>query len=118
LEDLYYRWFDAIYHNDEEAVREVIATERYLEDFMRAASSHTYPRPPEHSEIRISDIEILRDGAECLVVFVELDLSEWLDDQIPGSTVQVMYPQGNSWAFASNWQHKGDLWEQDCEVEH
>src|SRR5690606_29302783 len=39
LQDLYFRWFTAIYNEDENTVLEVIATQRYLEDFRRAITT-------------------------------------------------------------------------------
>src|SRR5690606_2934523 len=53
LEDLYFRWFDAIYRNDEEAVREAIATERYLTDFRNAVGSLDIPRQPEREDVAV-----------------------------------------------------------------
>ncbi len=46
LQDLYYRWFDAIYRNDEDAVREVVATEDDLDAFPRAVENMHAPARP------------------------------------------------------------------------
>src|SRR5690606_31914706 len=67
LEDLYYRWFDAIYHNDETAVREVVATEVYLDAFSNAVDNLDLPSAPTRDGIVVTELEILRDDAKCLV---------------------------------------------------
>src|SRR5690554_310862 len=77
LQDLYFRWFDAIYRNDEEAVREIAATQNNLEDFHRAVEQLRFPRAPTPDDIRVSDVEILRWDESCLVVYSVLDVSSW-----------------------------------------
>ncbi len=48
LQDLYYRWFDAIYRNDGEAVREVVATEQGSQAISKERSaSRCFDRIPQ-----------------------------------------------------------------------
>lgn len=117
LEDLYYRWFDAIYRNDEEAVREVIATEDRLEAFQEMAANHSYPSAPDPAQIRTKDVEILEDSPDCLVVHSTLDLTEWLGEGMTSSGVDVLWPHTDGWRRATLWAHPQDLWRTDCEAE-
>ncbi|HEX2154979.1 MAG TPA: hypothetical protein VHL52_13510, partial [Acidimicrobiia bacterium] len=72
------------------------------------------PRGPEPSDIKIAEISVLRDTPDCLVAHVELDLTAWRGDSSIGTTVNVLYPKGDRWRFATNWTDPNDMWEQDC----
>lgn len=117
LQALYFGWFTAIHNKDEEAVREVIATERYLEDFRTAVTTLEYPRPPNKDEIVIKDLEILRDTENCLVTYSTVDLTLWLGEDATVSGVRVLLPVGGDWRFGTAWTHKEDRWQQDCDIE-
>lgn len=117
LEDLYYRWFDAIYRNDEAAVREVVATEQALSDFRSAVENLDLPREPTRKEIRISDLEILRDDTQCLVTYSTLDLTAWRGEGVETSGVDVLLRVDASWRLGTTWTNPSDLWEPDCLIE-
>lgn len=117
LEDLYFRWFDAIYRNDEEAVREAIATERYLTDFRNAVDSLDIPRQPEREDVAVSGVEILRDSESCLVTYATVDARQLLGDEGEGSRVNVLLYSEGRWKLATVWTNKTDLWQQDCEIQ-
>lgn len=117
LEDLYFGWFDAIYHNDEEAVREVVATSNNIEDFHQAVESLTLPSPPIRAEIQVKDVEILRDDDRCLVTYSILDVSQWRGEGALSEGVNVLLPVEGEWRFGTAWTHRYDLWEADCSIE-
>jgi hypothetical protein len=115
LEDLYFRWFDAIYRKDEEAVMDVIATPERLDAFREAAANHQYPTEPLREQVAVRELELLRDGPDCLVTFSTLDLTGWLGDGMTSSAVDVLWPHDErSWRRASLWTNRNDLWENDC----
>lgn len=114
LEDLYFRWFEAIYNNDEEAVRQVIATERGLANFQRAVDESDLPDPPDEGDINIQSLEILQDDSDCLVTYSHLDLTRWRGAGAQSEVVDVLWPSGHGWRFATSWQSKEDLWQDDC----
>ncbi len=116
LEDLYFRWFDAIYHNDEEAVRKVVATERRLANFRRAVDELDLPTPPGRYDIVVSRVEVLRDSPDCLVTFSEVDQTMWRGPGMRSSIVDVLWAHEDHWRFATSWQNRGDLWEGDCDA--
>lgn len=117
LQDLYYGWFTAIYNEDENTVLEVIATQRYLEDFRRAITTLEYPRAPEKDEIVVTELEILRDTEECLVTYSTIDVTSWLGDDAIVTGVDVLLPVDGEWRFGTAWIYKEDLWQRDCEIE-
>lgn len=117
LEDLYFRWFDAIYHDDEEAVRQVVSTERGLDDFAQAVAQMELPREPRREDVRVDTVEVLRDDDDCLVVFHDLDLTEWRGPDSRSSLVDVLFPYESGWRFATSWQNRNDLWEADCDAD-
>jgi hypothetical protein len=117
LQDLYYGWFLAIYNQDEETVRQVIATQRYLDDFRRAIAEVDYPRAPTQEDVVVTDLEILRDSNECLVTYSTIDVSRWLGDGASVTSVNVLLPVHGEWRFGTAWMYRDDLWQQDCEIE-
>ena len=116
LEDLWFRWFDAIYREDEEAVRDVVATSRGLDDFQGARNSLELPREPRPEDIEVSVVEVLLDRSNCLVAYSSLDLSSWLGEGSTRTGVDVLYPHEDGWRFATHWVNDTDLWENDCDA--
>lgn len=114
LQDLWFGWFDAIYHNDEEAVREVVATEASIQNFRDAVPQLGADRPPQPDDIVVDGVEILMETPECLVVFSELDLSSWRGEEAVTSGVDVLWDFGDTWRKATRWTNRGDLWQNDC----
>lgn len=117
LEDLYFRWFDAIYRDDETAVRQVIATEENLEAFRNATTDLDLPSPPTPELIDIVSIEILRDDPTCLVTFSEFDLTTWRGEGAVSTGVNVLLKHEGRWKLASAWTHRNDLWQDDCLIQ-
>lgn len=117
LQDLYFRWFDAIYRNDEEAVREIAATQNNLDDFRNAIEEMDLPSAPDPGDIQIHDVEVLRWDESCLVVYSVLDLSNWRGDGAISEGVDVLLPVEGEWRLGTAWGNKSDLWQQDCEIE-
>lgn len=117
LQDLYYRWFDAIYRNDEDAVRQVIATGVYLNAFRDSVENMELPRAPQYDDIVIRDLELLRDTRRCLVTFATIDLTSWRGQDALTSGVNVLLPVNGGWRFATSWTNKSDLWEADCDIQ-
>jgi hypothetical protein len=114
LENLWFGWFDAIYRDDQDAVRLVIATEAGLEDFQEAATSVEYAGPPSREDVLVEDPEILRDDDQCLVVYSTLHVMEFVKEPGTSSGVDVLWPYKGGWRRATRWGNRGDLWEQDC----
>lgn len=116
LEDLYFRWFEAIYHEDEEAVMDVVATEVYLDSFRDAVTNLELARSPRRSEVVVRDVEVLRDDAKCLVTFSTLDLTAWRGKGVTTSGVDVLLRVDGDWRFGTSWTNRDDLWEGDCKI--
>jgi hypothetical protein len=117
LEDLWFRWFDAIYRNDEDAVRAVIATEAGLEDFREAVTSVAYAGSPSRGDVLVEHPEILRDDEQCLVVYSTLNVSGFVEEPGTSAGVDVLWPHEAGWRRATRWGNRGDIWEQDCDAQ-
>lgn len=115
LKELYFGWLDAIDRNDEEAVRDAVATEKYLEAFRAAMKDLDFVVTPTSDRIVITDVEILLDRVDCLVVFATVDLSGLLGSDVSVTNVNVLWPGNGGWRFATNWKYPTDLWQQDCD---
>lgn len=118
LEDLYFRWFDAIYRNDEEAVLDVVALPAELVAFRNAVENLELPRAPTEADVVVTSIEVLRDTDDCVVTYSNLDLESWRGGGAVRKGVDVLYPYEGRWRLATHWANKNDLWETDCDAVH
>jgi hypothetical protein len=60
---------------------------------------------------------VLLDRPDCLVVYTAIDLSSVRDSDAEGETISVLWPDPRyGWRFATFWQLKRDLWQDDCDI--
>lgn len=114
VHDLWFRWLSAIYHEDHEALFEIVATEAFLRDFDRAVDSLSFSREPQEADLAVEIHEILLDTPDCLVVYRTISANGLLLDGRPSVRVDVLWPHGQSWRLATGWGHPDDLWMSDC----
>ena len=112
LRNLWFGWFEGIYNQDEDRIREVVGTQAMLDAARAQFGVMEFDSPPTPESIAISNLEILRSDEECLVL--------WGSTRAvfrAGSTegVQVLRSTDGRWVFAGFWTHPEDLWEADCE---
>lgn len=112
LRELWFGWFEGIYNQDEDRIREVVATEEAVET-AKESFGIDFPEPPSPSSISFSDTEILRSDEECLAVWTTMELSGFREGSTEG--VNVLRRRNGLWVQLSTWQSRNDLWEQDCE---
>ena len=115
LRELWFGWFEGIYNQDEDRIREVVATEAFLDNARAAFGTMGFAKEPEPSDIIISELEILRSDEECLVLWSFVDASSLLGDDGAKQGVDVLRRVDDSWRMATAWVYKEDLWAQDCE---
>jgi hypothetical protein len=115
LRELWFGWFEGIYNQDEERIREVVATQQML-DAAKQAFGASFDNQPSRDGISL-DIEILRSDADCLVTFGALDVSTFRGEGAVSESVQVLRNIDDEWRFATSWVHRDDLWEADCDSE-
>lgn len=112
LRELWFGWFEGIYNQDEERIREVVVLEETVET-ARESFGVEFERAPEPSDISFTETEILRSDEECLAVWTVLTTSGFRDGSSGG--VEVLRQTETGWKSLSTWTNPGDLWEADCE---
>jgi len=112
LRELWFGWFEGIYNQDEDRIREVVGTQTALDNAVAQFGVMEFSNPPSAVGLRFADIEILRADTDCLATWAQVAA-----DFRTGSTqgVQVFRRSGDSWLLVSLWTYRGDLWEADCE---
>lgn len=116
LVDLYFGWFDAIYRKDADALWDVVATEDGHSAGVGAMETLTFLHPPSKDGTDVESLEILLDREDCLVVYTEVDFSEFRGPDIGVARVEVLWPsEAHGWRFAAAWTYKDDLWQSDCD---
>ncbi len=118
LEDLYVRWFDAIYRKDESALPDIVALQRSYDAAVDAMPAAEFLAAPAETGVDLTVKEILLDQSDCLVVEFEMDLSELLGLDRAQNGVRILWPrgEGGTWRLARLWSGPGDLWEVDCNL--
>jgi len=116
LRELWFGWFEGIYNQDEERIREVVATETLLEAGIRAFETLTFTEPPSESGLQFEELEILSADEECLAVW-SVTTTPFLGSSDPRSGVEVVRWTDDGWRLTSSWRFREDLWEADCEVQ-
>jgi hypothetical protein len=114
LRDLWFGWFEGIYNQDEDRIKEVVGSQSLLEN-ARTAFGTPSEQEPRRSDFDISDIEILRADEECLAVWATLDASSYIGSPATETSVHVLRRPSEGWVFVAFWINKDDLWEADCE---
>lgn len=112
LRELWFGWFEGIYNQDEDRIREVVVLEETV-DTARQAFGEEFPRAPEPEDISFSETEILRSDEDCLAVWSVMTLHGFREGVTDG--VDVIRWTDSGWQSLSNWSNKDDLWEADCE---
>ena len=115
LRQLWFGWFEGIYNQDEERIKEVVGTQAMLDSARGAFGTLRFASPPSEDEIRFADIEILRADASCLALWISGEVG-FVDVETPSVTsVEGARWTGTSWVLVSTWRYRDDIWEADCE---
>jgi hypothetical protein len=115
LRELWFGWFEGIYNQDEDRIREVVVTQQKLETALNATLN--FRAPPTPSGLVFDELEILRSDEDCLAVWT-VSSSNFidLDTETSRSGVDILRWSGGRWRFATAWVYRDDLWEADCEA--
>jgi hypothetical protein len=116
LRELWFGWFEGIYNQDEDRIREVVGTQAMLDAARDQFNALTFVAPPSAEAVEIAESEILLSNATCLVVWSRSDAS-FLETGDLREGVDVIRRTNGSWLLVSSWAHRNDLWEGDCEAE-
>jgi hypothetical protein len=112
LRELWFGWFEGIYNEDEERIREVVVLEETVET-AKESFGVAFERAPEPEDITFEDTQLLRSDEECLAVHTTLVLTGFREGVSEG--VEILRWTHNGWKSLSTWGNPNDLWEADCD---
>jgi hypothetical protein len=116
LRTLWFGWFEGIYNEDEERIREVVGTQAMLDAARSQFGVMVFVVAPTAAAIQFEESEILRSDADCLAMWVTAS-APFLSSSPTVTSVEVTRWNGASWVLVSTWRYRDDLWEADCESE-
>jgi hypothetical protein len=114
LRELWFGWFEGIYNQDEDRIREVVATEEQVAEATDQFGVMVFAATPTADSLNFNDLELLRSDDQCLSVWATVS-ADFREGSSEG--VHIVRRSGESWLFASYWTLKEDLWEADCETQ-
>jgi len=112
LRELWFGWFEGIYNQDEDRIREVVILEETVET-ARESFGTEFERAPLPGDITFEDTEILRSDEECLAIWATIHLTGFREGASNG--VYVLRRTEKGWTRLVTWINKDDRWEADCE---
>lgn len=116
LRQLWLGWFEGIYNQDEERIKEVVGSQTALDSARTAFGSLGFVAVPTVAGVIFEEIEVLSSSEDCLVIWSRSD-ALFLENLEGGlrDGVDVLRWSVDTWVMISSWQYKDDLWEADCE---
>jgi hypothetical protein len=116
LRELWFGWFEGIYNQDEDRIKEVVGSQVLLESARGAFGNLGFVTMPGANGIVFDETDVLLSSEECLVLWSRSDALFLENPQgALREGVDVLRWNDNGWVMVSSWQLKGDLWEADCE---
>jgi hypothetical protein len=116
LRALWYGWFEGIYNQDEDRIREVVGTQAMLDAARSQFGVMEFEAAPTAEVVQFEEIEILQSDTDCLAVWVTAN-APFLASSPSVTSVEVTRWTGHSWVLVSTWRYRDDLWDADCESE-
>jgi hypothetical protein len=113
LRALWFGWFEGIYNQDEQRIRQVVGTQAMLDAALAQFGVMEFDREPRATDLTYSNSEILRADQRCLVVWTSTEVAGF--NVATTTDVHVLRFGDEGWVIASLWQEKNDLWDMDCE---
>jgi hypothetical protein len=116
LRQLWFGWFEGIYNQDEERIREVVGSQPMLDSARGAFGSLGFTAVPSNAGVAFEEIDVLLSTEDCLVIWSRSH-AQFLEDLegAPREGVDVLRWSVGRWLMVSSWQYQDDLWEADCE---
>ena len=112
LRELWFGWFEGIYNEDEERIREVVVLEETV-DTARESFGEVFLTQPDRGHIAFRSTRILRSDEGCLVVETEMVLTDFREGA--STSVHVIRFVDDAWRRLSLWRNVEDMWDQDCD---
>ena len=115
LRSLWFGWFEGIYNQDEDRIREVVGNPDQIAAAAAQFGELEMARAPVDHDFAFVDTEILETSDDCTAVWTSMSATGFSEAALEG--VHVFRWAGDSWLFVSLWTHREDLWEADCDAE-
>ena len=115
LRELWFGWFEGIYNQDEDRIRQVVATEEQVEAAVSAFGAE-FINAPTADGVVLMNTEILHSDEHCLVTWGGLDVRSFRGPDARTESVVVLRNVGGPWLMLSTWVSRNDLWRTDCDV--
>ncbi|MGH8946576.1 MAG: hypothetical protein ACRDVL_10555 [Acidimicrobiia bacterium] len=115
LRELWFGWFEGIYNEDEDRIREVVANSHQVELANEQFGVMEFTRSPQRSDISFSDTEILRSDSECLALWSTITIEGFREGT--STDVYVLRWLEDGWRIQGLWAFREDRWEADCEAQ-
>lgn len=113
LRELWFGWFEGIYNEDVDRIREVVATEHRVDEAKAAFGVVAFAGPPTIEGTTFEIFEIVYSDPECLVVW-SISRSTFVEGSTPRSGLEVLRMVKGGWRLHSSWRYREDLWQEDC----
>jgi hypothetical protein len=114
LRQLWFGWFEGIYNQDEDRIREVVGNPEQVDRAVEQFGVMEFDSAPTPEALSIKGVEILLANDGCLAVWAETNAA-FRPGSISG--VHVFRPSPDGWRLINTWALRDDLWEADCDVE-
>jgi hypothetical protein len=113
LRELWFGWFEGIYNQDEDRIREVVGNPDQVDAAVEQFGVMEFEAVPTRGAILFDDTEILLSTESCLGVWTDVDATSLVGERNDG--VHVFIKSRGEWLFISQWANREDLWERDCQ---
>jgi hypothetical protein len=113
LRELWFGWFEGIYNQDAERIREVVGNPDQVDAAVEQFDVMEFDVPPTPEALRFNDTELLLTTERCLAVWSDVDATALIGEKNDG--VHVFVNSEGNWLFISQWANREDLWEDDCQ---
>ena len=117
LRELWFGWFEGIYNQDEDRIREVVGSQSFLDAGRNAFGSLAFTREPASDAVEFQELEVLVATEDCLAVWSESSADRFLGPGSNRTGVDILRWKEGGWLLVSTWSLRGDLWESDCKAE-
>jgi predicted RNase H-like HicB family nuclease len=115
LRELWFGWFEGIYNQDEDRIREVVANPDQIQAALDEFDQMVFSTTPTAEAVVLTATDILYAEEGCLAVWASMDASSLTGGQLAG--VHTFRMLEGRWMFLSLWANMTDLWESDCDVQ-
>ena len=104
LRELWFGWFEGIYNQDEDRIKEVVGTQAMVDAALEAFGAPFVARPSLDGVI-VSGTEVLRADTTCLAIWTTIDVSEFRGTGASTDNVVVLRNVDSAWRLATTWAY-------------